>query len=178
MLEEIRNLLQKIDQIVDSESRRLSDEIDELKEKIKEMGDSEINLSSIHSQVKEITNENESLKGQLEKTRAKVEELTPLETKCQNLESQISKLELKHEGYIFTIKVIANWIPSQKENIDVLVALSSSANHEATFEMLQKDTTIPSVTLKNRIIPILEDNSLVQVENDVVKLNIKELTQN
>jgi len=178
MLEEIRDLLQKIDQIVDSESRRLNDEIDELKAKINEINDSEINLSSIHSQVKDITKENENLKSQLEKANEKLEELSPLEKKCQNLESQITKLELNQEGYIFTIRVIANWIPSQKENIDVLVALSSSANHEATFDMLQKDTTIPAVTLKNRIIPILEENSLVQVEKDVVRLNIKELTQN
>ncbi len=53
MLEEIRELLKRIDQIVDSESRRTEDQIDELKEKLLMIQDSEENLSSIHSQVKE-----------------------------------------------------------------------------------------------------------------------------
>ncbi len=57
MLEEIRELLKRIDQIVDSESRRTEDQIDELKEKLLMIQDSEENLSSIHSQVKELTNE-------------------------------------------------------------------------------------------------------------------------
>ncbi|MCE7742581.1 MAG: hypothetical protein GOP50_08990 [Candidatus Heimdallarchaeota archaeon] len=177
MIEEIRNLLQKIDQIADSESRRFNDEIEELKEKLDDIQDSKTNLSSIHGQVKEITNENERLKIQVTEIQDKLDFLLPFEKKCEDLERKISKLELKQEGYIFTIKVISNWIPSQKENIDVLVALASSPDHESTFKILQEDTTIPAVTLKNRIIPILEDNSLVKVVDNIIKLTITELEE-
>ncbi|MHA1198161.1 MAG: hypothetical protein ACTSQF_02210 [Candidatus Heimdallarchaeaceae archaeon] len=175
MLEEIRDLLQKIDQITDSESRRLNDEIEELKEKLNDIQDSKTNLSSIHGQVKEITTGNEKLKIQVKDMQDRLDVLLPLEKKCENLERQINKLELRQEGYIFTIKVISNWIPSQKENIDVLVALASSPDHVSTFKILQEDTTIPAVTLKNRIIPILEDNSLVKVVDNSIKLTITEL---
>ncbi len=175
MLEEIRNLLQKIDQIADSESRRLNDEIDELKEKLLEIQDSGTNLSSIRSQVKEITLENEELINKVKDLQKEVDNLLPFKKKSKDLENQVNKLALRQEGYIFTIKVISNWIPSQKENIDVLVALASSPEHESTFKLLQEDTTIPAVTLKNRIIPILEDNSLVKVEGNKVKLTITEI---
>ena len=172
MLEEIRSLLKKIDQIADSESRRLNDEIEELKERLQDIQDSETNLSSIRSQVKEITEENEKLKNNVIKLEEKVEELLPLQNRCEELEKKVDKLGLSQEGYIFTIQVISNWIPSQKENIDVLVALASSPDHESTFKLLQEETTIPAVTLKNRIIPILEENSLVRVKENKIKLTI------
>jgi len=52
MLDEIRELLKRIDQLVDSESRRMNDEIDELKLKLKELQDSGENITSIHSEIK------------------------------------------------------------------------------------------------------------------------------
>jgi DNA repair exonuclease SbcCD ATPase subunit len=174
MLEEIRELLKRIDQIVDSESRRTEDQIDELKEKLLMIQDSEENLSSIHSQVKELTNELDIFKERSIELQKRVDELKPLEDKYDSLEDQIKKSELKQEGYIFTIKVISKWIPSQKENINVLVALASSQNHESTFKKIHKETTIPAVTLKNRIMPILADNSLVKIEEDKVTLTISE----
>ena len=125
MLEEIRELLKRIDQIVDSESRRTEDQIDELKEKLLMIQDSEENLSSIHSQVKELTNELDIFKERSRELQKRVDKLNPLEDKCDLLEDQIKKSELKQEGHIFTIEVISKWIPSQKENIDVLVALAS-----------------------------------------------------
>ena len=174
MLEEIRELLKRIDQIVDSESRRTEDQIDELKEKLLMIQDSEENLSSIHSQVKELTNELDIFKEGSKELQKRVDELKPLEDKCDSLENQIKKSELKQEGYIFTIKVISEWIPSQKENIDVLVVLASSPNHESTFKKIHKETTIPAVTLRNRIMPILADKSLVKIEGDKVTLTISE----
>jgi predicted nuclease with TOPRIM domain len=175
MLEEIRELLKRIDQIVDSEVRRNEDQIDELKEKLSMFQDTEENLSSIHSQVKDITRELDAFKKKSRELKNKVDELSPLESKCTSLENQIEKLKLQQEGYIFTIKVISKWIPSQKENIDVLVALASSPNHQSTFKSLHKETTIPAVTLKNRVMPILADNSLVKIVGDKVTLTISEL---
>jgi len=104
-----------------------------------------------------------------------VRELEPLEKKSKIQEEQLKKAQQKHEGYIFTIKVISKWIPGQKENIDVLVALSAAVNHESSFKELQKETTIPSVTLKNRIIPILADNSVVEANKELVRLTITEI---
>ncbi|MCK4895526.1 MAG: hypothetical protein KAS47_01860, partial [Candidatus Heimdallarchaeota archaeon] len=103
-----------------------------------------------------------------------VEKLSPLESMTGELHEQVENLTLQQEGYIFTIKVISNWLPSQKENIDVLVALSSSPNHTCSLKELHNKTTIPEVTLKNRILPILADNSLIKLEGKDVKLTIKE----
>jgi len=175
MLEEIRELLKRIDQIVDSEARRKEDQIDDLKEKLRMFQDSEENLTSIHSQVKEITSELDFFKERSRELQSKVDELSPLEDRYISLEEQTKKLNLQQEGYIFTIKVISKWIPSQKENIDVLVALASSPDHQSTFKSLHKKTTIPAVTLKNRVIPILADNSLVKIEGEKVTLTISEL---
>ncbi len=175
MLDEIRELLKRIDQIVESEVRRKEDQIDDLKERISMFQDSEENLTSIHSQVKEITIELDTFKERSRELQRKIDELSPLEERCTSLEEQTKKLKLQQEGYIFTIKVISKWIPSQKENIDVLVALASSPNHQSTFKSLHKETTIPAVTLKNRVMPILADNSLVKIDGDKITLTISEL---
>ncbi len=175
MLEEIRELLKRIDQIIDAEVRRNEDQIDDLKEKLSMFQDSEENLTSIHSQVKEITIELDTFKERSRLLQTKVNELSPLEDRNISFEEQIKKLKLQQEGYIFTIKVISKWIPSQKENIDVLVALASSSNYQSTFKSLHKETTIPAVTLKNRVMPILADNSLVEIEGEKVTLTISEL---
>ncbi len=106
MLEEIRELLKRIDQIVDSESRRTEDQMDELKEELLMFQDSKENLSSIHSQVKELTNELDLFKERSSELQKRVDELKPLEDKCDSLENQVKKSELKQEGYIFTIRVI------------------------------------------------------------------------
>ena len=98
MLEEIRELLKRIDQIVDSEVRRNEDQIDELKEKLSMFQDSDDNLSSIHSQVKEITNELDAFKKRSRELQNKVDELSPLEEKSISLENQIEKLKLQQEG--------------------------------------------------------------------------------
>ncbi|NPD89169.1 MAG: hypothetical protein HGN29_10620 [Asgard group archaeon] len=174
MIEEIRNLLKKIDLIVDSEIRRLDDQIDELKQELKEFKETRDNFSSVNEEIKELSIQVDELTYERNQLKETVDNLSYLERKCSEKDEIIGRLTQEQTGYIFTIKVISNWIPSQKENIDVLVALSSALNHEATFEELQEKTTIPSVTLKNRIIPILQDNSLVLVKRNKVKLTIEE----
>lgn len=174
MIEEVRDLLKRIDQIIDSESRRMNDQIDELKEELNELKESGENYSSIRDEIKNLTSQLDEITYERDSLKKTVEKLSPLESRTEELNEQVENLILQQEGYIFTIKVISNWLPSQKENIDVLVALSSSPNHTCTLKELRNKTTIPEVTLKNRILPILEDNSLIQLDGKDVKLTIKE----
>ncbi|MBY8999591.1 MAG: hypothetical protein KGD64_01630 [Candidatus Heimdallarchaeota archaeon] len=174
MIEEVRELLKRIDQIIDSESRRLNDQIDELKEKLTDFKESGENFTSIRDEIKNLTSQLDEITYERDGLQKTVEKLSPLEPKVRELSELVKNLTLQQTGYIFTIKVISNWIPSQKENIDVLVALASSPNHTSTLTELHNKTTIPEVTLKNRILPILEDNSLIKTENREIKLTIKE----
>ncbi len=174
MIEEVRDLLKRIDQIIDSESRRMTDQIDELKEELNELKESGENFSSIRDEIKNLTSQLDEITYERDSLQKTVEKLSPLESITEELNEQVENLTLQQEGYIFTIRVISNWLPSQKENIDVLVALSSSPNHTCTLKELYSKTTIPEVTLKNRILPILEDNSLIRIDGKDVKLTIKE----
>ena len=173
-IEEVRNLLKGIDLSIDSESRIMNDQIDDFKELHKEYKDTKESYSSIHGEIKNLTTEIDELTYEKEQLKKKVSELSPLEKQCEEQNEIINKLQQKQQGFIYTISVISDWIPSQKENMDVLVALSSSYNHESTFSELQEETTIPAVTLKNRIIAILIDSSLVKLDKDNVRLTIKE----
>ena len=168
MIEEVREHLKKIDQIVDSETRRLNDQIDGMKEELKECKV----ISSSSEELEDLSMQVDELKYETNKQKKTITKLEHFEKKCIEQDKLIEKLTQEQAGYIFTIQVISKWIPSQKENIDVLVALSSALNHEATFDELQEKTTIPSVTLKNRIIPILEDNQLVSAVKKKVRLTI------
>ncbi len=174
MIEEVRDLLKRIDQIIDSESRRMTDQIDELKEELNELKESGENFSLIRDEIKNLASQLDEITYERDSLQKTVEKLSPLESMAEELNEQVENLTLQQEGYIFTIKVIANWLPSQKENIDVLVALSSSPNHTCTLKELHSKTIIPEVTLKNRVLPILEDNSLIKLEGKDVKLTIKE----
>lgn len=174
MIEEVRDLLKRIDQIIDSESRRMTDQIDELKEELNELKESGENIESIQDGIKNLTSQLDEITYERDSLQETVEKLSPLESMTKELSEKVENLTLQQEGYIFTIKVISNWLPSQKENIDVLVALSSSPNHTCSLKELQSKTTIPEVTLKNRILPILEDNSLIKLEGKAVKLTITE----
>jgi len=174
MIEEVRELLKKIDQLVDSETIRLNDQIDEFKERLKEFKETQDNISSVNEEINELTIQVDELTYERNQLKETVKNLNHLEIKCSEQDKLIEKLMQDQAGYIFTIKVISNWIPSQKENIDVLVALSSALNHEATYDELQERTTIPSVTLKNRIIPILQDNRLVNIDNARIGLTIED----
>jgi DNA repair exonuclease SbcCD ATPase subunit len=172
MIEEVREYLKKIDQIVDSEARRLNDQIDEMKDDLKEFKNNRDNISSFNKELEDLSIQVDELKYEANQQKKIITKLEHFENKCSEQDELIKKLTQEQAGYIFTIQVISKWIPSQKENIDVLVALSSALNHEATFEKLQEKTTIPSVTLKNRIIPLLKDSQLVSIDKKKVRLTI------
>ena len=174
MIEDVRELLKRIDQIVDSESRRLADQIDELKEELTELKESGENITSIRDEIKNLTSQLDEVTYERDGLQKSVEKLSPFEPMVKELSEQVENLTLQQAGYIFTIKVISNWIPSQKENIDVLVALASSPDHTSTLKQLHSKTTIPEVTLKNRVLPILEDNSLIKIDKKEIRLTIKE----
>ncbi|MCG3221335.1 MAG: hypothetical protein H7641_08140 [Candidatus Heimdallarchaeota archaeon] len=107
-----------------------------MKENLKEFKETRDSFSSINEQIKELSIKVGELTYERNQLRKTVDSLNYLEKKCSEQDELIGKLTQEQTGYIFTIKIISNWIPSQKENIDVLVALSSALNHEATFEEL------------------------------------------
>lgn len=179
MIDDVRELLKKIDNIVDSEYRRLIDQIDELQSKLNQE-------NNINQHLQELKEENEYLSNELVQSQKFISSLreqvnsleqykeinNTLEQQISDLQAQIKKLKEKLQGLEFTIDVIADWIPSQKENISVLVALSTSPSHTTSFHEIHEKTTIPLVTLKNRVFPILQSHGLISVNNDTVKLTI------
>ena len=152
----------------------MNDQIDELKEDLRKHKETRDNFSAVNEKIEELSVQMDELTYEKSQLRETVDNLNYFEKKYSEQDKLIEKLTKEQTGYIFTIKVISNWIPSQEENIDVLVALSSALNHEATFNELQEKTTIPSVTLKNRITPILQDNALVLADKNKVKLTIED----
>jgi len=173
MIEDVRELLQRIDRIVEAEYLRLNDEIDALQTKLKKITDSKENITALEEKTQTITTELHKLKQEKEEFIDKLKELPQLRKKSIKLEQTVEELKQQQEGLKFTVKVISSWIPSQKENIDVLVVLSSSPNHEATYNELHTKTTIPLVTLKNRVIPLLAEKYLVEENGNKVRLTFK-----
>ncbi|MHA1686888.1 MAG: hypothetical protein ACTSYD_10880 [Candidatus Heimdallarchaeaceae archaeon] len=179
MIDEVRELLKRIDNIVDSEYRRFIDEIDELKTMLRNKEENKDNLDVLHEEIDYLMAELNNYKkmvSQLEKEITALKDYqkmaNDLNLEVNKLKQQVNKLTEELNGLTFTVDVITEWIPSQKENIAVLVALSTSSNHSASFEEINKKTSIPLVTLKNRIIPILNSSSLVSVSGNTVSLTI------
>lgn len=205
MILEVRELLEKIDLLVDAEERRLTDKIDELKEELAQqrfnqnqsnkMENTITNLrqqlislkqkctnyekkiddySNMANQITKISQKNEDLGKKIQEYKFQLEEFEKIQQEYNALVESHDKLKQEQAGYKFTIKVISDWIPSQKENISVLVALSSAPEHRLSYNDLNERTTIPQVTLKNRIIPLLEEKSLVDVKKPFIILSIAE----
>ncbi len=203
MILEIRELLEKIDLLVDAEERRLTDKIDELKEELAQqrfnqnqsnkMENTITNLkqqlsslkekctgyektlddySNIENQITKLSQKNEDLENKVQEYTFQLEQFEKIQQDYNFLVENHNKLKQEQTGYKFTIKVISDWIPSQKENISILLALSSAPEHKLSYKDLNERTTIPQVTLKNRIIPLLEEKSLVDVKKPFIILSI------
>ncbi len=172
MLDEVRELLKKIDQIVESESNRLNDQIDELKSKLHSIKSLEDDYNSLLDEAKKATKELNELKQERLVLKTDLEKYAGFEDKIQDYQIKIDELNLKLSGLLFTSTIISQWIPSQKENIDVLVALASSSKHSCTLSELHERTMIPVVTLKNRVLPLLANDSLVKMTETEVFLTV------
>ena len=177
MIDEVRDLLQQLDRIIEAEFLRRDDEIDDLKQKLREITDSGQDFDTLRDEAKKAATELRELTHERDQLQSQVTELSPLVEKCSDLEKQIIRLKNEQEGFRYTVKVISSWVPSQRESIDVLVALASSPNHEASFKHLQDATTIPLVTLQNRVIPLLAEKSLVTHDENNVKLTFTEILE-
>jgi len=178
MIEEIRELLKKIDKIVDSETKRLYDEIESLKQQILAKDNKRQNEIEFKAIIKTLEGdlgyskkEIQILQNKLEKCKESLHKrIKELQTQNKEFKQELEVLKSKLEGYKFTVNVISKWIPSQKENIDVLIALSTAPKHVATIDYLHSFTKIAKVTLRNHILPILIEKGLIYVKEDKVRL--------
>ena len=92
MLEEIRDLLKKIDQKVDSETRRFNDQIDELKENLREFKETRDNFLSVNEEIKELSMRVNELTYERNQLKEIVDNLKYPEKKCSKQDKLIKKL--------------------------------------------------------------------------------------
>ncbi|MHA1302410.1 MAG: hypothetical protein ACTSQE_10435 [Candidatus Heimdallarchaeaceae archaeon] len=170
MIDEIRDLLRRIDRIVEAEFLRLEDEIDELKSQLRTIDEENDDFMLLKDEAKKVAKQLREITRERDKLSEEVKKIKPLEDRCKELEIKVKDLEQKYEGFKFTVDVVSKWIPSQRDNIDVLVALASSPGHKSSIKLLSEKTTIPTVALKNRIIPMLKEKALIREVDGNVQL--------
>jgi len=175
MIDKVRELLKQIDNLVTYEHSRLEDEIDSLKKQLSEINELDLEYDNLKKEAKKIADENKELKNDNKKLVNEVKQLKDFKNKYEKLEDEFKKKTMLLSGLKFTLKVITTWIPSQKENISVLLALASSDNYSSNYDKLSEKTKIPVVTLKNRVVPLLKEKNLVIETQNVITLNLDAL---
>ncbi len=160
--------LEKLKALVKNELDEKNKEIEQLKEEVET--------------TKDKINKIDELEAELQRTKEKIQELEQEKNELMKLKDEIeplknenSSLNKKLEGYRYSTKIISSWLPSQKESIDILITLSESTEHTATFDELHKGTKIPAVVIKNRVVPLLVEKGFVEITGDsVTMLEIEE----
>ncbi|MFX0133670.1 MAG: coiled-coil domain-containing protein [Candidatus Hodarchaeota archaeon] len=155
--------LEKLKALVKSELDTKNKEIIQLKEEL------ETNKEKINK-INELESELQTNEEKIQNLEHEKNELTKFKDEIEQLKNENSSLNKKLEGYRYSIKIISNWLPSQKESIDVLISLLESHEHTITFDDLHKSTKIPAVVLKNRVVPLLVEKGLVEVTVDSIKM--------
>ncbi len=172
-LDNIRKMLKRVDQLVEVEFLKLEDQIDMLKEKIAKNSDRENEFDLLQKESLKLAKDYRELRRKYEDVVDEKEKLLEFKEKYIKLQNDFDVLTKIFNGFKFTVDVISDWLPSQRENIAVLIALSSSPDHFLSIDDLHKETTIPVVTLKNRVIPILEEKLLVKREGETIMLTFE-----
>jgi len=163
-INEIKKELDKLTEIIHSEFINQKEMITELKAKLNE---------KVYSQdeIEEYKNEIQIQKDKLKKLELeKNKELEEASVKYAQLMEEKEKLERKIGGFRKTITIVSNWVEERKESIDVLISLCEGLSNA---EEISKETMIPTVVLKNRVIPMLLDKSLITFDEDSNKLSLK-----
>ncbi|NVM02703.1 MAG: hypothetical protein HWN67_10225 [Candidatus Helarchaeota archaeon] len=155
--------LEKLKALVKNELDEKNKEITQLKEEV------ETNKEKINK-IDELESEIQKNKEKIQDLEQEKNELIKFKDEIEPLKKENSSLNKKLEGYRYSIKIISSWLPSQKESIDILITLSESNEHTATFDEIHKRTKIPAVVVKNRVVPLLAEKGLVEVTGDSVKM--------
>ncbi len=159
-IDEIKKELNKLAKLIHSEFIDQKELITGLKAKLDE---------KVYSQDKidEIKNEIQIQKDKLKKYELEFEEVSKMNTQ---LTKENEKLERKISGFRKTITIVSNWVEERRESIDVLLALCEDFSNA---EDISKETMIPMVVFKNRIIPMLLEKNLIIFDEDSNNLSLK-----
>lgn len=179
---ELHSEIGKLRQAVEEIEGRTKQRNEELAALRKGNTDIEGRKRELLSQVAALTAENEEwekrkalLNKQLEDLRSKkeeekraVEEMRSRADQAMKEVASFKTMEASLEGYKTSLGLIAEWVPSQNENISVLVALSEYENLSQA-ELANKAKIGPKI-LTEKILPKLIEQGLVVIENDIVNL--------
>ncbi|MHA2364048.1 MAG: hypothetical protein ACXAC7_08815 [Candidatus Hodarchaeales archaeon] len=130
------------------------------KEKAKEEKKSR-KKESLLNQIKELEEKRLKEKGEIDILKQKASEAM---TKIMTVKS----MEDSVEGYKKSLALIADQVPSQKESIAVLIALSEYEN--LTIDQLANKAKIGPLILKRDFLPKLMEQNLITIENEIVNL--------
>ncbi|MCY3413523.1 MAG: hypothetical protein INQ03_17915 [Candidatus Heimdallarchaeota archaeon] len=140
-----------------------------------ELQDEKNRSSDVTGRIEALEKSNGELMNQLESiTLEKDKEIAEMKTSFDPIKEENDRLNKRMKGLENTIKVISEWVPSQKESIEVLVALASAPDEFHKIGEISKMSKIASVVLKNRIIPMLDEKGFIELDADSIKMKSME----
>ncbi len=160
----IKKDLDKLAEVFQSELINQKEIITELKARLNEKEYSKDKVEALKKEFQDLKDKFGKLK--LEKNK----EIREANEKITQLAEDNEKLERKLRGFRKTINIVSNWVEERKESIDVLISLCEGLSN---IEEISKETMIPTVLLKNRVIPMLLEKKLVLFDDDLNNLNLK-----
>ncbi len=160
----IKKDLDKLAEVFQSELINQKEIITELKARLNEKEYSKDKVEALKKEFQDLKDKFGKLK--LEKNK----EIQEANEKITQLAEDNEKLERKLRGFRKTINIVSNWVEERKESIDVLISLCEGLSN---IEEISKETMIPRVVLKNRVIPMLLEKNLILFDDDLNNLNLK-----
>lgn len=160
----IKKDLDKLAEVFQSELINQKEIITELKARLNEKEYSKDKVEALKKEFQDLKDKFGKLK--LEKNK----EIREANEKITQLAEDNEKLERKLRGFRKTINIVSNWVEERKESIDVLISLCEGLSN---IDKISKETMIPTVVLKNRVIPMLLEKKLVLFDDDLNNLNLK-----
>lgn len=160
----IKKDLDKLAEVFQSELINQKEIITELKARLNEKEYSKDKVEALKKEFQDLKDKFGKLK--LEKNK----EIQEANEKITQLAEDNEKLERKLRGFRKTINIVSNWVEERKESIDVLISLCEGLSN---IEEFSKETIIPRVVLKNRVIPMLLEKNLILFDDDLNNLNLK-----
>ena len=137
------------------------------------------NLKKVHFELQTkfdlLTDQKKKLEVQLEKMGGIMEsqekatrEALEKANQAEAIVAQSRSLTESLEAYKRSMQIVTQWVPSQKESLEVLIVLSELK--DVTLEVLSQRTTIGVLLLKNHVLPRLRDKGFIKWENNIINL--------